>query len=342
VRAATDPRCAVDEIGEAAIGLFMALDAGAAVLDLIEGSNDVRVVAANRMMAARFGESGTLQGRLGSEFYPAAYLADVVLRARETIAAGVPMSYEVVREMPQGRVVYAASIVPLGPSRFVTYGRDISERVEATRRLEQLEMLADIGSWQWNLHDHTMQWSPGYRRILGLSEDEKPTMERVIELVHPDDRDRVRGRVEATGSGREEPRNVTYRIVRPDGVERVVEGRGETVSDEQGQPLRMFGTIQDVTDSHGADEDRRRLQRALQRQKQALELNDNVVQGLAAAWLAFDLGQVDEGIGLVQRTTRDAQSLVNALLHEAAADEPLAPGDLARRAPANVEHPEPG
>ncbi|MEX2503245.1 MAG: PAS domain-containing protein [Egicoccus sp.] len=330
----------MDEIAEATIGLFMALADGVAVLDLLEDRDDVRIVAANPAMAARFGETGTLHGRLGSEFYPPAYLADVIRRVRETLDAGVPTSYEAVRELPQGRVVVAASIVPVGPSRVVTYGRDISERVEATRRLEQLEVLADIGSWQWNLHDQTLHWSRQYRRILGVSDEETPTMERVLDLIHPEDREGVRGRIEQTSTGADEARSVAYRIVRPDGEERVVEGRGELATDEQGRPLRMFGTIQDVTDGHRADEDRRRLQRALRRQKQALELNDNVVQGLAAAWLAFDLGEVDEGIGLVRRTTRDAQNLVNALLHEAAEDEPLAPGDLARRVPANVDHPE--
>ncbi|HSK23615.1 MAG TPA: PAS domain S-box protein [Egicoccus sp.] len=332
----------MDEIAEAAVGLFMALTDGAVVLDVLEDRDDVRIVAANQAMAAGFGGPATLRGRLGSELYPPAELADVVRRARDTLAAGVPTSYEAVRELPQGRLVIAASIVPIGPSRVISYGRDVSERVEATRRLEQLEVLADIGSWQWNLHDRTLHWSRQYRRILGVSDDENPTIERVMELIHPDDRERVRGRAEITSAGQDQPGGATYRIVRPDGEERVVEGRGELVSDDQGRPLRMFGTIQDVTESHRADEDRGRLQQALHRQKQALELNDNVVQGLAAAWLAFDLGQVEEGIGLVQRTTRDAQNLVNALLHEAAENEPLAPGDLARRVPANVDHPEAG
>lgn len=332
----------MDEIAEAALGLFMALTDGAVILDVFDDRDDVRIVAANPAMAAGFGDPEALQGRLGSELYPPAELADVVRRARDTLAAGVPTSYEAVRELPQGRMVVAATIVPVGPSRVLIHGRDVSERVEATRRLERLEVLADIGSWQWNLHDRTMQWSTHYRRIVGVGDDESPSLERIDSLIHPEDRDRVRGRIELTSTGTDEVRTVTYRIVRPDGEERVIEGRGELVSDEEGRPLRMFGTIQDVTDSHRADEDRRRLQRALQRQKQALELNDNVVQGLAAAWLAFDLGQVEEGIGLVQRTTRDAQGLVNALLREAAADEPLAPGDLARRVPANVDHPEAG
>lgn len=334
----------LDDIAEAAIGLFMALSDAAVVVDVLEDRDDVRVIAVNPATAAGFfgTEPAALVGRLGSELYPPQELADVVRRARQALAAGEPQSYEAVRERPQGRRVVTATVIPVGPSRVVSHGRDISDHVEALRKLDDLEGLADIGSWQWNLADRSLTWSAHYRRILGVDDDEEPaTLDRILDRMHPDDRDRVMERVRAASSGAHEGRPITYRIVRPDGEERVVEGRGHVVTDVAGQPIRMFGTVQDVTEAHRAAADRLRLERALAGQRQALELNDNVVQGLSAAWLAFELGQTDEGIALVQRTTRDAQQLVHSLLREAAMDEALAPGDLAREAPANVDHPDP-
>ncbi|MFA9444965.1 PAS domain-containing protein [Egicoccus sp. AB-alg6-2] len=329
----------LDDVTGAAIGLFMALEDGAVVLEVLD--DDLRIVAVNPAMAALFGiDAASLRGRLGSELYPPAELADVVRRARETLAGGHPTDYEAVRELPQGRRVVRASMIPVGGDRILAYGRDVSDQVEATRKLEELETLADIGSWDWNLIDDTLQWSAQYRRIIGLREDEPASMDRVLELIHPDDLDRVTGRIDLVSSGRDVVRGVTYRVVRPDGEVRVVQGRGEVVTDDAGNPIRMFGTVQDVTDVHRAEEDRQRLQRAIEGQRQALELNDNVVQGLSAAWLAFELGQVDEGVALVRRTTSDAQELVTTALREAARDEPIGPGDLARAAPANVESPD--
>lgn len=332
----------MDELGEAAVLLFEALDEGAVVLDVIDERDDLRVVAANRAVAGELGDPAALVGRLGSELYPPAELADVVRRARETLAAGEPTRYRAVRELPQGRLVVEATIVPVGPSRVITYGRDVSAEVEAASQLEQLESLAQIGSWHWNLDDGSFRLSAEYRRILGWGSDDPVTVETIAQAIHPDDRERVLERMQLTSTGRDEVRGATYRIVRPDGEERVVHGTGELVVDGEGRPIRMFGTTQDITARANAEEDRRRLDRALERHQRALELNDNVVQGLSSAWLAFDLGEIDEGIALVRRTTRDAQNLVNAMLHEAAADEPLAPGDLARRVPANAEHPEAG
>ncbi|MFA9430350.1 PAS domain-containing protein [Egicoccus sp. AB-alg2] len=333
----------MEEIAEAATALFHALADGAAVFELLPGGDDLRVVVANAAAAAVFQlPEAQLRGRLGSELYPPDELADVLRRARDTLAAGGPVSYRAVREQPYGRRVVEATMIPFGRERVVVHGRDISERAEALRRLDELERLADIGSWGWNVADGTVTWSRQYRRILGIADDEPASIPRVLDLVHPDDRDRVLGRIDVVGSGRDIVRGITYRIVRPSGEVRVVQSRGEVVTDADARPVRVFGTMQDVTEQQRAEQACRQLDRALARQRQALELNDNVVQGLSAAWLAFELGQHQEGIDLVQRTTLDAQGFISRLLREAAEDEPLQPGALARVAPANVDHPEGG
>jgi len=66
------------------------------------------------------------------------------------------------------------------------------------------------------------------------------------------------------------------------------------------------------------------------RRKQALEINDNIVQGLAVAKYAFEAGQTAEGMAAVEGTLGAARAIISNLLEEIGRDQPLAPGALVR------------
>jgi signal transduction histidine kinase len=51
-----------------------------------------------------------------------------------------------------------------------------------------------------------------------------------------------------------------------------------------------------------------------QRQRQALDIHDNVVQGLVMAKLSFELGETDAGMAAVDQTLAAARSFVTDLL----------------------------
>jgi hypothetical protein len=67
-----------------------------------------------------------------------------------------------------------------------------------------------------------------------------------------------------------------------------------------------------------------------ERERRALELNDAVVQGLAAAQYALEVGQTDRGAEAVESTLERARDLMDRQLglH---GDDPVRPGDLRRR-----------
>jgi hypothetical protein len=69
-----------------------------------------------------------------------------------------------------------------------------------------------------------------------------------------------------------------------------------------------------------------RLQREREQQRQAAELNDDVVQGLEIANYALARGDVDAAMAVVTKTLRSAQAIVSDLLGEG----PPEPGDLRR------------
>jgi PAS domain S-box-containing protein len=136
-------------------------------------------------------------------------------------------------------------------------------------RLLEAQALAHVGSWEWDIQGGEVRWSEEVYRIYGVEPDRfHVTYESFIAMVHRDDRARLEEAVRralATGGLFE----VEHRIVRPDGTERTVAGRGRTVCDSDGQPIRMLGTELDITDRKRAEEQRRELADAQSARRQA-------------------------------------------------------------------------
>ncbi|HEY2980517.1 MAG TPA: PAS domain S-box protein [Anaerolineales bacterium] len=144
---------------------------------------------------------------------------------------------------------------------------DISARREADRALRDSEAnlaaaqrITHLGSWELdlaNLQDlwaNTLHMSDEVFRIFGRQPGEfEATSDNYFRAVHPDDRNKVSIAVKAslhTGG----TYSIDYRVVRPDGSERTIHEESQIVSDEQDRPLKMVGTVQDVTDSRRAEQ----------------------------------------------------------------------------------------
>ncbi len=144
---------------------------------------------------------------------------------------------------------------------FVGVQTDVTARMEAEEavrkgeaRLAEAQRLAHLGGWEWDVQTDEVSWSDEVYRIYGLAPQSfAPSLDRFMELVHPDDRNRVRKTIDEAldGSG---PYDVEHRVVRPDGEVRAVHRRAEVVRDEGGEPLRMIGTVHDVTERKRAEE----------------------------------------------------------------------------------------
>jgi PAS domain S-box-containing protein len=146
--------------------------------------------------------------------------------------------------------VYSCPIVINEQKLLYSIVHDITERKRMEEKLRKREhqlaeaqTLAHIGSWEWDSIADAITGSGEFNRIFGMV---LSTYDSFLELVHPDDRETVTKAVRET-LAQKAPYNVHYRIIRPDGITRVIHAQGAAVTDGAGKPLRMIGTAQDVT-----------------------------------------------------------------------------------------------
>ena len=142
---------------------------------------------------------------------------------------------------------------------------------ESKARLEEAQRVAHIGHYEWNLAANRVTWSAELYRIYGLPLQEGSIdMAMVREMMHPDDREHVFGAAEdVVRSGVNAA--AEHRVVRPTGEVRTVQAIGTVKRDASGRAYEIFGTVQDITDSRRAEEEREALSRDLQESKTWLE-----------------------------------------------------------------------
>jgi PAS domain S-box-containing protein len=137
---------------------------------------------------------------------------------------------------------------------------DIEDRKQAEEKLRhsevqlaQAQRLAHVGSWDWDLRTNKVAWSDELYRIFGLEPGTIMVAGDAMSFIHPDDQDLV-WRTVKNAVANKERYSFYYRALRPDGTERIVHSRGAVLTDDHGEPIRVFGATQDVTELKHAEE----------------------------------------------------------------------------------------
>lgn len=124
----------------------------------------------------------------------------------------------------------------------------------------------ELGTWDWDLITKTLSVNARTRVIFGLPPNGSPSYQRFLELIHPDDRERVHNTINQSlnpaGTG---DYDAAYRVVRDDGVLKWVREKGKVTFKRRGSdrvPVRFVGTVIDITDSKTIEEELRNANRA--------------------------------------------------------------------------------
>jgi PAS domain S-box-containing protein len=114
--------------------------------------------------------------------------------------------------------------------------------------LSKDQQIAHLGSWEWNIETTEQAWSDEQFRIFGYEPGVmKPTYDHFLEALHPDDRDRFIRAVQDAIEGTK-PYEIEFRIIRSDKTRRTILAQGGVLRDEHDKPVRMVGTVLDITE----------------------------------------------------------------------------------------------
>ena len=151
------------------------------------------------------------------------------------------------------------------------------------------------GIWHWNVVTGEDFHSPRYRQLLGYAADELPdTADGFEAIVHPEDLPRVNAAQQAH-LVRREPYNIELRLRTKQGDYKWFVSRGQAEWDPAGQPLRMSGSITDITERKRVEEELARSRDAAQAANRAkseflanmsheIRTPMNAVIGLTCIW----------------------------------------------------------
>jgi PAS domain S-box-containing protein len=193
------------------------------------------------------------------------------VRAKEAAAAGIKAAFafpvlvgkEVVDVLeffstdaaePDEGLLHVMAHIGTQLGRVVERKRSEEELRRSEAQLADAQQLAHIGSWEWDIPGNRLSWSDEMYRIYGRSpEHVAVTYRTFLEWLHPNDRESVVSTIQRAYEDHQ-PFSFEHRVVRPDGTVRTLMGQGKVVLDSAGQPVRMVGTGQDITERVRAEQ----------------------------------------------------------------------------------------
>jgi diguanylate cyclase (GGDEF)-like protein/PAS domain S-box-containing protein len=124
---------------------------------------------------------------------------------------------------------------------------------------------SNAGLWDWDIASNQIYCSPWIQRLLGYGDREQSYRAAdFVQLVHPEDRRRNRRAIEAHLQGAA-PYDIELRLCSTDGIAHWCRVVASVIRDAAGRPLRMVGSVSDVTE-------RRQQERALFAEKERAQV----------------------------------------------------------------------
>ncbi len=219
-----------------------------------------RYVYVNEVFARRLKVTPDLwRGRTDFEIFPVEIARQLRQHDEMILAEGLPKQFVEVAPDPDGTLrdwwVFKFPFHDRGGQRYVGgVAIDVTEqkRTEAALKLseERLRLAfkaAQLGVWDWDIRTNAVQWSEDVHAVFGLTREAfAGTYESYLRLVHPQDFDRLLKAISQSIQANADYQ-IEHRILWPDASVHWVACRGDVLRDPDGTPMRMLGTVMDVT-----------------------------------------------------------------------------------------------
>ena len=233
---------------------------------IILKDENANFVLCNKSVADLYGTTpeamiGKHDGDFGVPADMAEFFRDNVLRIMAT--GEVETVFEDSRNATTGEIRHYKSIkkpfqIADGKNRILIIAHDITDIVrsqaliaENEKRLQEVMNITQESVWDWHVPSGRVVHNAQWYRSLGLVPGEHPeSVPASSDLVHPDDSDAVRQKLDAMLNGAQDSYNSLHRLRHSDGRYLWVKDRGRIVErDAAGDPLRIIGSFSDITES---------------------------------------------------------------------------------------------
>jgi PAS domain S-box-containing protein len=243
----------------------------------------------------------------GLALFPPEVRAEITAHVDACAANGTPYDFEGPKFTATGRRIWVRTVgEAVRDATGTIVGiegafQDITARKEAEamlriseERLNHLSRATNDAIWDWDVRHDAMWWNEVFESLLGYARSAETTFDQWLGHVHADDRERVRQRMRQLLDSNTASWTDEYRFVADDGRIVAVFDRGYVIRDDDGIPMRVVGSMTDMTEHKRGEE-------ALLQSRRALEIlslgNEALVRSESEADLLRDICQIAIGIG---------------------------------------------
>jgi PAS domain S-box-containing protein len=207
------------------------------------------------------------------------------------------------------------------PYQYLAIRTDITEKKMAEEelrknesRLNEAQSIAHISNWEIDLGQNVHIWSDELYNIYGINKTEvKPSIELFLSFMHPDNAAFAQKKIEESLQTAKDSK-LNFRFIRKDGAIRHAYSVWRFEFDKKGNPIRLYGILQDITERKEAEDELNRMELKLLEQKRqeqikitataleaqekernaiGIELHDNVNQLLVGINLMLSVGKTN-------------------------------------------------
>jgi PAS domain S-box-containing protein len=217
--------------------------------------------------------------------------------------------------------------------RLIAIALDVTERrrterdlVHRKQILEEAEVLARVGSYEWDVSTDQVFGSAGFWRIFtGEAQARFGSVEEVVACFREDLRPRIRERFAwmAQRGHHQDSADRESILLHPDGTTLIARGASFAERNVAGDVTRIYGVVQDVTEQ-------RQVEQAAQREREALTRADKMISlGVLVSGVAHEINNPNHSIMLNAPLLRDAwKSIVPIVDDHASAHQDLRIGKM--------------